>query len=125
MLTADRERESTAPSEVQKHHIGLSRSPSLSTSGETLNPAALEREKLKLRLALLREHAGVTQTDLAQRLGTSQPNVSQLENSEDLYLSSIARYVHALDGHLEVTAVIGDTSVKLVDDLADVPDLVR
>ncbi len=90
-----------------------------------LNPATVEREKIKLRLALLREHAGVTQTDLAERLGTSQPNVSQLESSEDLYLSSIARYVHALDGHLEVTAVIGDTSVKLVDDLADVPDLVR
>ncbi|MGH2872412.1 MAG: helix-turn-helix domain-containing protein [Solirubrobacteraceae bacterium] len=90
-----------------------------------LNPAAVEREKLKLRLALLREHAGVTQADLAERLGTTQPNVSQLESSEDLYLSSIARYVHALDGHLEVTAVIGDTSVKLVDDLADASDLVR
>ncbi|MGH2862975.1 MAG: helix-turn-helix domain-containing protein [Solirubrobacteraceae bacterium] len=86
-----------------------------------LNPAALEREQLKLRLALLREHAGINHTDLAERLGTSQPNASQPESSDDLYLSSIARYVHALGGHLEVTAVIGDTSVKLVDDLADVP----
>jgi transcriptional regulator with XRE-family HTH domain len=87
--------------------------------------AAVEREKLRIKLALLREQSGVTQTDLADRLGTTQPNVSQLENSEDLYLSSIARYVHALDGHLQVTAVFGDTSYTLLDDLADVPDLVR
>ncbi len=90
-----------------------------------LDAAALEREKLRIELALLREQSGITQADLADRLGTTQPNVSQLESSEDLYLSSIARYVHALGGHLEVTAVFGDTSYTLLDDLADVPDLVR
>ncbi len=90
-----------------------------------LNPAALQRERLKHRLLLLRERAGVTQDALAERLGTSQPSISQLESGDGLYLSSIARYVHALGGHLEVTAVFGETSVKLIDDLADLADLVR
>jgi transcriptional regulator with XRE-family HTH domain len=89
------------------------------------DPAAAEREKLKIKLALLREQHGLTQTDLAERLDMTQPSISQLENSDDLKLSTIAKYVHALDGRLEITAVFGDTSVKLVDDLAETTDLVR
>ncbi len=44
------------------------------------DPAAAEREKLKIKLALLREQHGMTQTDLAERLDMTQPSVSQLEN---------------------------------------------
>lgn len=84
-----------------------------------LNEVEVEREKLKIKLALLREQHGLTQTDLAERLGMTQPSVSQLESSDDLKLSTLAKYVHALDGRLEITAVFGDTAVKLVDDVPD------
>ena len=83
------------------------------------NPKAAEREKLKIKLALLREQYGLTQTEVAERLAMTQPSVSQLENSDDLKLSTVAKYIHALDGRLEITAVFGDTSIKLLDDVAD------
>jgi hypothetical protein len=58
-------------------------------------------------------------TVLREQLGTSQPNVSQLERSEDLQLSSIAKYVHALGGQLQINAVVGDTVYRLMDDVDD------
>ena len=75
------------------------------------------RERLRLRLAILREQLGKSQVELAELLGTSQPNVSQLERSEDLQLSSIARYIHALGGQLQVNAVVGNTTYRLIDDV--------
>jgi transcriptional regulator with XRE-family HTH domain len=78
---------------------------------------AVARERLRLRLAILREQLGKSQVELAELLGTSQPNVSQLERSEDLQLSSIARYVHALGGQLQVNAVVGNTTYRLIDDV--------
>jgi transcriptional regulator with XRE-family HTH domain len=78
---------------------------------------AVARERLRLRLAILREQIGKSQVELAELLGTSQPNVSQLERSEDLQLSSIARYIHALGGQLQVNAVVGNTTYRLIDDI--------
>jgi transcriptional regulator with XRE-family HTH domain len=75
------------------------------------------RERLRLRLAILREQLGKSQVELAELLGTSQPNVSQLERSDDLQLSSIAKYVHALGGQLQINAVVGDTTYRLIDDV--------
>jgi len=74
---------------------------------------------LRLRLAILREQLGKSQVELAELLGTSQPKVSQLERSEDLQLSSIARYIHALGGQLQVNAVVGNTTYRLFDDVGE------
>lgn len=82
---------------------------------------SVSRERLRLRLAILREQLGISQVELAEILGTSQPNVSQLERSADLQLSSIARYIHALGGRLQVNAVVGNTTYRLIDDLEE-PD---
>lgn len=82
-----------------------------------IDEQAAARERLRLRLAILREQLGKSQVELAELLGTSQPNVSQLERSEDLQLSSIARYVHALGGQLQVNAVVGNTTYRLIDDI--------
>ncbi len=82
-----------------------------------IDEQVIARERLRLRLAILREQLGKSQVELAELLGTSQPNVSQLERSEDLQLSSIARYIHALGGQLQVNAVVGNTTYRLIDDL--------
>jgi len=82
-----------------------------------LDEQAVAGERLRLRLAILREQLGKSQVELAEILGTSQPNVSQLERSEDLQLSSIAKYVHALGGQLQVNAVVGNTTYRLIDDV--------
>jgi transcriptional regulator with XRE-family HTH domain len=84
-----------------------------------VDEALVTRERLRLRLAILREQLGKSQVELAEILGTSQPNVSQLERSEDLQLSSLARYVHALGGQLQINVVVGDATYRLVDDVEE------
>jgi transcriptional regulator with XRE-family HTH domain len=66
-----------------------------------------------LALANLRESRGVTQTQLAESLGVSQPNVSKVEHAEDVHLSTIINYVAALGGHLELKAVFPNEKVNL------------
>jgi transcriptional regulator with XRE-family HTH domain len=64
-----------------------------------------------MSLAELREAKGLTQAELAARLGVSQPNVSKLEaaaanpHAGAIFLSTLGGYIAALGGHLEVRAV--------------------
>jgi DNA-binding XRE family transcriptional regulator len=66
-----------------------------------------------VRLAELREQMGKTQTQLAEVLGMTQANVSRIERSDNLYLSTLADYVDALGGHIEINAVFEDEVVSL------------
>jgi DNA-binding Xre family transcriptional regulator len=56
-------------------------------------------------LAELRRDRGLTQAELAARLGISQSDVSKLERRDDLRLSTLRAYVEALGMDLEVSAV--------------------
>src|SRR5919112_1000464 len=67
-----------------------------------------------LALAELRGQRGITQQNVAGRLGVTQANVSRIEHEEDLYLSTLRSYVAALGGELEVNAVFPDGKVALV-----------
>jgi DNA-binding XRE family transcriptional regulator len=49
------------------------------------------------RLRTLREARGVTQVQLAERLGTEQTHISRLERAENHKLSTILAYLRALD----------------------------
>lgn len=69
--------------------------------------------RVALRLAALREARGVTQAQLAQELDVSQAHISQVEHKDDLYLSTLRRYVAALGGRLELTAVFPDQTIRL------------
>jgi DNA-binding XRE family transcriptional regulator len=64
-------------------------------------------------LAQIRESRELTQRDIADALGVSQANVSRIERERDVYLSTLARYVEALGGQLEVAAVFGDEKVPI------------
>ena len=61
-----------------------------------------------ISLSELRADYGVTQVELAGRLGKSQGNISGFEHRGDVYVSSLREYVEALGGRLEVTAVFDD-----------------
>ena len=80
------------------------------------NEYTVAREKMRLRLAMIREQRGMSQDAVAEILGTSQSNVSQLERSQDQMLSTVAKYVKALGGELELMARFGDTTYTLLDD---------
>lgn len=85
-------------------------------SGETLRRAG---EKTEAMLALmdlseLREDRGLTQEQVAERLGTRQSNISKLERRENLQIRTLREVVEALGGELEVTATFPDgTAVRL------------
>jgi len=60
-----------------------------------------------------RENQGLTQQQLAEKLGVTQANISRIEHEEDLYLSTLRAYVEALGGELRVKAVFEDQEVYL------------
>lgn len=61
-----------------------------------------------------RQAKGDGRCELAHRLGTAQPGISRIEKRDDLFLSTLAAYVEALDGRLEVAAVFEDDRVPLI-----------
>ena len=63
--------------------------------------AALERRELARRLADGRRDAGLTQAELARRMGTSQGQVTRFESGADTRLSTVARYAAAIGVRVE------------------------
>jgi DNA-binding XRE family transcriptional regulator len=61
----------------------------------------------------LRRRRGLTQRQVAGRLGMTQPEVSRLERRSDARLSLVRAYVRALGGEVELTARFGDEAVDL------------
>lgn len=58
-----------------------------------------------LNLEHLRLRARLTQTEVAERMGISQRRVSAIENGADIQLSTLQRYLTALEMDLEVFAL--------------------
>jgi transcriptional regulator with XRE-family HTH domain len=59
-------------------------------------------------LARRRRDMGLTQLDVATRMGVTKSRVSQVERGEVSTVDVIARYVEALGGYLQICAVFGD-----------------
>jgi hypothetical protein len=64
-------------------------------------------------LAELRTEQGLTQVQVAQRLGTTQQNASRIERAEDTQVSTIRRHIEALGGSLELHAVFADRDIPI------------
>ena len=54
---------------------------------------------------------GVSHQALLDALDAVDERLSEDQRREDLYLSALAHYVHALGGRLEVRAVFGDEAI--------------
>jgi transcriptional regulator with XRE-family HTH domain len=59
-------------------------------------------------LSRLRENAGLTQQQLAAKLGVRQATLSGMEHRRDIQLSTLQRAVDVLGGHLEIYVVLTD-----------------
>jgi transcriptional regulator with XRE-family HTH domain len=57
-------------------------------------------------LAQFRRETGVTQAELAERLGVKQAAVSKLERKTDLLVSSLAKYLEALGVDARITVTV-------------------
>jgi transcriptional regulator with XRE-family HTH domain len=65
-------------------------------------------------LATLRRTAGLTQVQLAEKLGASQRAISHVEHEPNPRVATLDGYVQALGGRLELRAVLEDRSVALL-----------
>ncbi len=70
-------------------------------------------------LARLRARRGITQQELALRLGIRQASISGLERREDVQLSTLRRVVQALGGYVQIFAKFPEGRFTLEDSLFD------
>ena len=66
--------------------------------------AGVQRLKVISQIVELREKLGLTQAELAQKIGISQPFIARLENddSSNLSLETLVKIVEALNGEIEI-----------------------
>lgn len=66
--------------------------------------SAVQRLKVISQIIELREKLGLTQTELAKRIGVSQPFIARIENDEasNLSLKTLIKIVNALHGEIEI-----------------------
>lgn len=87
----------------------------LSKPGAAKRVGEIEEElRLAAGLTALREQAGLSQRELAQRIGVSQPRVAAIEQSRNVTLDVLEQYVDAVGGKLEVNVVRGNRKTPLV-----------
>jgi DNA-binding XRE family transcriptional regulator len=80
---------------------------------EKLRQEAL-RDLLEADLRALREAAGLTQEEIAEKVDVDQSQISRLERQgADTRLSILKRYVEALGGELQIVATLRGKSVRL------------
>lgn len=91
----------------------------------------IEARKAELRqemdLAELRKALALTQSTLAETLGVGQGEISKIEQRTDVFVSTLRRFVQAMGGELEISAVFPDHRVtisnfsNLVDETEETP----
>jgi DNA-binding Xre family transcriptional regulator len=61
-----------------------------------------------VRLAELRQSRGLSQAELAERVGVKQANISRIEGRDDLKVSTLAKVVEAMGATLSIRARFPD-----------------
>lgn len=87
----------------------------LSAPGAADRVSQVEDElRLASGLTALREEAGLSQREIARRIGVSQPRVAAIERSRNVTLDVLEDYVGAVGGQLEINVVKGNHKIPLV-----------
>lgn len=60
----------------------------------------------------LRETSGVSQNELAKRLGISQPTISRFESDSNIQIGTLRKYLKKLDATGEIVVTLTDGQVK-------------
>ena len=85
----------------------------MSPESRARSKAMAEKLIREMPLEELRAARELTQTSLAKILGVGQSEISKIENRTDMYVSTLASYVKAMGGELEICAVFPDGKVKI------------
>ncbi|MGH9129051.1 MAG: helix-turn-helix domain-containing protein [Acidimicrobiales bacterium] len=75
--------------------------------------AKVVAEQVREALGELRRVRQITQVELSRAMRRPQSTVSRIEREGDMLLSTLAAYVEALGGHLEITATINGQRIPL------------
>jgi transcriptional regulator with XRE-family HTH domain len=74
----------------------------------------------EMTLRDLRRARALTQVQVSKTLGIGQEHVSRLEKKSDMLLSTLANYVRAMGGDLQLTAAFPDRPPVRLSNLGDV-----
>ena len=85
----------------------------MSPESRARSKAMAEQLLREMPLEELRAARELTQTSLAKILDVGQSEVSKIEKRTDMYVSTLASYVEAMGGRLEICAVFPDGKVKI------------
>lgn len=79
--------------------------------------AAVEKRKRELLAEMplheLRRARKLSQEQLAEELGATQPEISKIEHRTDMYVSTLRRFVEAMGGELEIIVRFPDGIVRI------------
>lgn len=89
---------------------------------QRIQQRAQELEAEYLTLQDLRQAVGLTQASVSELLGMPQSNVSRLEKSSDMLLSTLCSYVEAIGGKLSLTVELPNQSPIVLTGLGDLLD---
>lgn len=110
-------REPTGPVFVRGNEKidALLRRPDIAAEVAQVRETNTEMNRLyAMNLAMVRKAAQLTQVELARNLGMPQGNVSRIENSEDVLLSTLTAYLHATGAtDVAITMSVGGERVEL------------
>jgi hypothetical protein len=77
------------------------------------NRVESERMLRDMPLDELRVARELTQQQLAQVLEMNQAAVSKMERRTNMYIGTLAKFIEAMGGHLEIRAVFPDGTVRI------------
>jgi DNA-binding transcriptional regulator YiaG len=85
----------------------------MSPERQAANAAEATRMLQEMPLEELRTARHITQTHLADLLGIKQASVSKMERRTDMYIGTLAKFIEAMGGQLEIRAIFPDGSVRI------------
>jgi transcriptional regulator with XRE-family HTH domain len=93
---------------------------SYTTLRNRLTPEQRQQSEVQARqhmadmlLAEIRREVGLTQEQLAEAMGITQPTLSKHESQSDMQISTLQRLVSALGGELEIVAHLPRGDVRI------------
>lgn len=87
---------------------------------EAMPPARRARSDARVKemmtemlLSELRKRSGMTQKEVAEILGISQPSLSKMESQTDMQIGTLSRLIGSLGGSLELIAHMPGGDIRL------------
>ena len=110
-----------APKDRDMERGNLDTAGSFNKLRDEISPDARDRVSQRVRDTLLemtlqelRQNASdKTQVELAEFLELTRGAIAQIDGRQDVLLSKLAKYIHALDGDLELVARFPDSDVRI------------